>query len=459
MKRFLHKLSTGLLAVLMLFIMACEKITILNPPDAGSNEKTGTGKSDARSILFVLNDTSTYFVDPASYDTHIVTDNVLNYFVTDEFARPLNVSDPNNLSLDILPVPKTNAIMELQDPCGNLEQSEFLGAFSSTVQEDWHISSNWWVLNPQDIDYGYDEESVVTISGRITQNTTWTSDHKYLLVGQVFIEDGVTLTIEPGTIIFGQNAEGINAGVLCFNRGSKINANGTADEPIIFTGTSNPGERIRGQWGGVIFLGKATNAKGTDVLVEGIEGSETYDGYYGGTDDDDDSGEFSYWRVEYAGLAVNPGNELNSITFGSVGSSTTAHHIIISGAGDDAMEWFGGSIDLTYVATYNTLDDDLDMDSGFSGSLQYVYMVRNPYAADESGAACMEVSSSKTVGIEPQTTAKVSNVTMVGSVYQLKGTELFADPKYQGGMYSKEDAAVLLTNSIIIGAPVGVQNP
>lgn len=440
-------------------LVSCEKIDLLMPPDEGTVEKTGSGNSDAQSILFVMTETPTYYVDEASSESYLVTDNVSDYFTSDEFARPLNVSSPNDLALDVLPVLKENDIIELQAAEGNLEDSQFLGAFGSSVSDDWDVNSNWWVLDPQNEDYGYDASTVVEVSGRISTNTTWTSDNKYLLVGQVFVEDGVTLTIEPGTIIFGQKGVGVNAGVLCFNRGSKVMANGTADEPIIFTGTSAAGERTRGQWGGVMFLGKAPNAKGESVLVEGVEGDGSDDGLYGGTDEEDDKGEFSYWRVEYAGIAVSAGNELNSLTLGSIGSKTVAHHIIVSAAGDDALEWFGGTMNISYLAIYNTLDDDLDMDSGFSGSVQYVYIVRNPYAADESGSACFEVSSSKTVGIIPQTTAKIANVTIVGPDYQLANTELISDPKYQGGMYSKEDAKVKLINSIIIGAPVGVQNP
>jgi len=442
------------------FLGACEKIEVLPPPDdSGGIEKTGTGNSDARSILFVMNDTSTLFVNTASTETHLVTKDVTQYLANDQFARPLDPSNPDALALDIFPTLKSNDFLEVQPAVGNLEPTTHVGAFGVTISEDWHVHSNWWVLDPQSIDYGYNPDNVTVIEGRISSDQTWTSEHKYLLKGQVFVEEGVTLTIEPGTIIFGKEDVGINSGVLCFNRGARINANGTPDKPIIFTGTLPPGQRTRGQWGGILFLGRAPNNKGTDVLVEGIQGPGPDDGLYGGDDPEDNSGSFSYARVEYAGIAVSPGNELNSITFGSVGSATEVHHIIVVGAGDDSMEWFGGSVDVSYVGINNTLDDDMDMDAGFSGNVQYVYIVRNPYAADESGSACFEVSSSKSQGIDPQTIAKVSNVTVVGTLYQLSEIDVIGDPKYQGGMFSKEDAAVYMINSVIIGAPTGIQNP
>ena len=460
MKNKTHLLTALLVVFFLAGFYACEKIEVLPPPDnEGTIEKSGTGNSDAKSILFLMNEKSTLFVNPASADTWIVSDEVTKYMDNNEFARPLDPAEPQKLSLDIFPTLVTEDFMQLQSPVGDLQQSDFPGAFGTTVSDDWHVGSTWWELEPQDIDYGYNPTEVTVIEGAITSNTTWTANNKYLLKGQVFVKEGVTLTIEPGTIIFGIKGVGITSGVLCFNRGSKVNANGTPDKPIIFTGTSPPGLRTRGQWGGVVFCGNAPSNKGDNVLLEGIQGPDPEDGAYGGNNPEDNSGSFSYWRVEYAGIAVSPGNELNSLTFGGVGNQTEMHHIIVTYAGDDALEWFGGDMNTHHIGVYNCLDDDLDMDAGFQGDVQYVYIVRNPYSADESGSACFEVSSSKTVGTQPQTQSNISNVTVVGTEYQLYNTGLFGDPKYQGGMYSKQDAHCYIINSILVGCPIGVQNP
>jgi hypothetical protein len=455
------KSAVGLTLFGIVLFSSCEEVELLLPPDNdGEVVKTGTGDSDARGMLYVLNEVATLFVPNDDFQSsELITDDVTEYLANDQFARPLDPANASEFSLDIFPTLKSNDFLTLEPPIGNLQQSTHPGAFGVNIDEEWHVNSNWWVLDPQMEDYGFDPDQVVNVSGRISANTTWTANNKYFLQGQVFVEDGVTLTIEPGTIIFGANEVGINSGVLIFNRGSKVNANGTPDKPIIFTGTSSPGERSRGQWGGVYILGKAPNNKGENVLSEGLQGSEENDGRYGGNIADDNSGSFSFWRVEYAGIAVGPGNELNAITLGSVGSATEGHHIIISGGGDDAIEWFGGSIDMSYLATYNTLDDDMDIDAGFSGNLQYLYLVRNPFSADESGSANFEVSSSKSIGTTPRTVANISNATVVGSLYQVAGTDLFADPKYQGGMFSKDDAGCTIINSIFIGCPIGVQNP
>lgn len=439
---------------------ACERIVPIPPPDPGIEKKLGTGNSDAKSILFMRNERPTKFVNEASKATHQVSDNVLQFFNNDQFGRSNDPANPGNIQLDIFPTLKSNNFMALQPPPNaNIDAVAYPGAFGETVSPEWNINSEWFLLEPQNKDYGYDPNNVVVIEGRISQNTTWTSDNKYLLKGQVFVEAGVTLTIEAGTIIFGIKDIGINAGVLCFNRGAKVMANGTPDRPIVFTGTAPPGQRTQGQWGGVVFLGDAPTNRGNNVLIPGIQGTGADDGRYGGTNAEHDMGEFSYWRIEYAGIAVTPGNELNSFTFGGIGAKTKAHHLIVSNAGDDAFEWFGGSMNAKYMATFACLDDDFDLDQGYNGNLQYLYSVRNPFAADESGSSNFEVTSSKSTGARPQTSATIANATVVAPLYQLQNTNLIADPQYRGGVHSTRDVACLFINSIFIGTIVGVENP
>lgn len=449
-----------LIALLIPLFWGCEKIEILPPPSSDVDDKTGTGDSDARSILFVQNQIPTIYLNPASEETNVVSDDPLEYLSNDQFCKPI----PGNtakLNLDVFPTLAEGVNIPLQEPIANsnLEPSNYIGAFGTTTGADWYTDSEWFTMDAQEVDYGYNPNTVEVISGRITSNTTWTKDKRYRLDGQIFVESGVTLTIEPGTVIFGSDAPGSDAGVLCFNRGSKINAVGTPDEPIVFTSTFPPGQRTRGQWGGVVFCGDAVSNKGTDIGIEGINPVEPGDGEYGGSNNADNSGQMAFVRVEFSGIAITPGNEINGITFGGVGTGTDFHHLLVSYGGDDAMEWFGGAMNSHHIVTYNTLDDDLDMDQGFSGSVQHLYLVRWPYAADESGSAMFEVSSSKTVGTTPVTNAKISNATLVGPIYQLDGTGLIWDRLFQGGMYSKDDAHVEIINSVFIGMPVGIQNP
>ncbi|MBI1227142.1 MAG: T9SS C-terminal target domain-containing protein, partial [Bacteroidetes bacterium] len=155
----------------------------------------------------------------------------------------------------------------------------------------------------------------VVVNSDITTNTTWTSNNIYLLQnGCLYVTNNATLTIEPGTIIKG------DAAALIVLRGSKIIADGTAEQPIVFTSAKPAGQRAPGDWGGLALLGKAPiNVPGGEATMEG--GCDL--SVYGGTDPNDNSGVLRYVRIEFAGIPFQPNNELNSLTLGGVGSGTT----------------------------------------------------------------------------------------------------------------------------------------
>ena len=136
------------------------------------------------------------------------------------------------------------------------------------------------------------------LSGTISKDTTLTADRVWVLNGYVYIANNATITIEAGTKII---SDITNKGALCIERGAKINAVGTATNPIVFTSGKPAGSKIPGDWGGIIILGKAkTNRSSTPVIEGGI------DRPYGGTDDLDNSGNLKYVRIEYAGFAFLP---------------------------------------------------------------------------------------------------------------------------------------------------------
>ncbi|MDX1327974.1 MAG: hypothetical protein R3299_09720, partial [Arenibacter sp.] len=165
------------------------------------------------------------------------------------------------------------------------------------------------------VDIGGSCAEIITISGEITTDTTWTANNIYLLAGKVVVGDGITLTIEPGTIIKGKPGSGSLASALIVQRGAKLMAKGTADKPIIFTAEAdnigvgqksgtNLDETQRGLWGGVIVLGRASGSfKGdvSEVQIEGIPADDTY-GLYGPGDslnDDDNSGVLQYISIRH----------------------------------------------------------------------------------------------------------------------------------------------------------------
>ncbi|MBP6827446.1 MAG: hypothetical protein KA165_12870, partial [Saprospiraceae bacterium] len=259
----------------------------------------------------------------------------------------------------------------------------------------------------------------VVVSGDISSNTTWTKNNTYLLSGFVYVTNGAVLTIEPGTVIKGEK---ITKGSLIVTRGSKLIADGTPNEPIVFT--SNEASPSYGDWGGLIILGYASTNQiynGTPGLglIEG--GIDPVKGLYGGGDqsggakDNDNSGTLRYVRVEYPGIAFQPNNEINGITMGAVGSGTTIDYVQVAYSGDDAFEWFGGTVNAKHLIAYRALDDDFDTDNGYSGKIQFAVSIRDPQVADVSGSNGFE-SDNDATGDEaaPKTAPTFSNVTVVG---------------------------------------------
>jgi hypothetical protein len=290
------------------------------------------------------------------------------------------------------------------------------------------------------------------VSANITSNATWTKDNRYMLKGNIFVTNGATLTIEPGTIIFGDK---VTKGALIIERGSKINAAGTETQPIIFTSSAPAGFRNYGDWGGVVILGRAVNNQGENVNIEGVTAGET--GKHGGTDNADNSGVFKYVRIEFAGIALSTDNELNGLTLGSVGSGTEIHHIQISYSGDDSFEWFGGTANATHLVAYKGWDDDFDTDFGFTGKVQYAASFRNPDIADKSGSNLFESDNDGNgTANTPLTSPVFSNVTAFGPfVYaRLSSGALSnsnASANFQNAGHIRRNSAMKLYNSAIIG--------
>lgn len=222
---------------------------------------------------------------------------------------------------------------------------------------------------------------VIVVSGVISANSTWTADNIYELAGRVIVGDGVTLTIEAGTIVKGREGEGINASALMVARGGKLNASGTAEKPIIMTSIlddimpgeaagSNLDEDDKGLWGGLVILGKApiSVSGATEAQIEGVPASETL-GLYGGADAADNSGTITYVSIRHGGTVLSGGSEINGLTLGGVGSGTTINNIEIFANVDDGVEFFGGSVTVTNLLVSYQGDDAIDIDQAYAGTL------------------------------------------------------------------------------------------
>jgi hypothetical protein len=290
------------------------------------------------------------------------------------------------------------------------------------------------------------DNTIVVLEGNL-ETRTLTNDKKYLIKGQTFVRSGKTLTIEPGTIIKGDKA---TKGTLVIDRGGKIEANGTAAEPIVMTSNLPAGSRDRGDWGGLIILGNAP-VNQTNPEIEGITPAVVF----GGTDAADNSGTLRYVRIEYAGIELTPNNETNSITMGGVGSRTTMEYCQVSFGGDDGFEWFGGTINGKYLISFASWDDSFDVDFGYVGKNQFGLEVRYPSFADQSGSNSFECDNGPNDNVTTLLTEGVfSNFTCVGP----KATNAQSiNANYQHSIDLRRRTAVTIANSVFIGYPRGIR--
>ncbi|MCD2258560.1 hypothetical protein [Psychroserpens luteolus] len=238
-----------------------------------------------------------------------------------------------------------------------------------------------------------DDCPIVSVTGAITQNTTWTNDNIYQLNQKVVVDNGAILTIEAGTIIKGTPGTGSLASALIVARGAQINAVGTASEPIIFTSTSdnitcgetagtNLDENDRGLWGGLIVLGNAPCSFSGDITeaqIEGIPADDTF-GLYGGADAADNSGVLSYISIRHGGALIGEGNEINGLTLGGVGNGTIINNIEVVANVDDGIEFFGGTVNASNLLVWAQGDDALDIDQAYSGTIDNAVVVLGDFS-------------------------------------------------------------------------------
>ena len=299
----------------------------------------------------------------------------------------------------------------------------------------------------------------VILEGRITANKTLKAAYTYKLRGLVYVTNGAILTIEPGTKIVGE--AGKNGGLI-ITRSSKIIADGTAEKPIVFT--SENSTPTRGDWAGLVILGNApTNSTfngvaGIGEIEGGINNSDGL-GLYGtpatqAQNPADNSGILRYVRIEYAGYAFLPDKEINGLTLGGVGNQTLIDYVQVSYANDDSFEWFGGTVNCKHLIAYKGLDDDWDLDNGFSGKVQFGISLRDSSVADISGSNGFEVDNDANGSTAtPQTSAVFSNMTVIGP----RETAVnIGNSNFKRGAHLRRNSSISIFNSIVMGWPTGL---
>ncbi|MGB0480415.1 MAG: hypothetical protein ACPGHD_06160 [Flavobacteriaceae bacterium] len=292
--------------------------------------------------------------------------------------------------------------------------------------------------------------NVVSVTGSITSNTTWSNDNIYQLNQKVVVQDGATLTIEAGTIVKGSSGTGSLASALVVARGGKLMAEGTASEPIIMTSASdnitigqtmgtNLDQNDRGLWGGLIVLGNAPcsfSGDVTDLQIEGIPAEDTW-GLYGGSNATDNSGVMKYISIRHGGALIGEGNEINGLTLGGVGSGTEIDHIEVVANVDDGVEFFGGTVNASNLLVWAQGDDAIDIDQAYSGTIDNVVV----HLGDASDHA-FEVDG-------PEGTAAGS--------FTLQNASIFGNSITENGEYADyRKAATGATNNVFAsGFPAG----
>jgi hypothetical protein len=279
----------------------------------------------------------------------------------------------------------------------------------------------------------------------ITVSETWTPAKTYNLLGQVYVKNGATLTIQAGTII-ASTPTGNGSGSLAITRGSKLFVNGTVDNPVIMTSTAdvdtwagsppNPDtgtwREAANEWGNLTILGRAfisdsclpgnadscdaDNVSNMEGLVPDFVGDP--DTQYGGGDDEDDSGSISYLSIRYGGRVIGLGDELNGLSLGGIGRETDIHHVEVMNNVDDGIEVWGGTVCLRYFNIWNVGDDSLDVDQGWRGRAQFGLLVQGYSLDDVQGSGVgdnlFETDGAEAADAQPVTTATIYNVTAIG---------------------------------------------
>lgn len=301
--------------------------------------------------------------------------------------------------------------------------------------------NNWTNFNPAKMEYN---EATNIIAGTIDKDTRLVKRNTYQLVGVVYITNNAVLTIEPGTVIRGDDK---TCGTLVITYGAKIMAEGLETDPIVFTSNKEKNIRKPGDWGGIIVLGKApiNTLGGVHTLPFDLEANLNH---YGGQDAEDNSGILKYVRIEYAGRKLSASKELNGLSLAGVGRKTVLNNIQISYSNDDSFECYGGDLNMNNLISYRTTDDDFDFTQGAQINISNSIAVRHPFSSDVSGSRCFEVDSydkiENTDMTKKMTKITANNITLINMEENNQGL-------VRESIFVRENTYFNLNSSIVSG--------
>lgn len=270
----------------------------------------------------------------------------------------------------------------------------------------------------------------VDVVNIIAEDTTWTADKVYVLKKLITVTSPAVLTIEPGTRIIAERKA-----ALVFLAGARLEAEGTRQDPIVFSSAQPVGRRRAGDWGGVAMIGKAKVSREDFTLrINDIEQKP----FVGGTDDTWNCGTLKYTRIEFGGGYVDGDNALNGLTLAGCGSETDIDYVQVHKGDDDNLEIFGGTVDIRHVVLTRATDDPFDIDTGWRGSAQFLAIQQDPVGNNSLEIGNLEEEPAR----EPHTNIKFYNYTLIG------GT---GEGDVQRGVHLKEGAQAFLSHGIIMG--------
>jgi hypothetical protein len=266
------------------------------------------------------------------------------------------------------------------------------------------------VVSKSNAMYSWISQSV-TVSGTINSNTAWTRDKRYVLSGFVQVLQPAVLTIEPGTVIYGGDTQA----ALFITHGARIIADGTAMRPIVFTSPQKVGSRAQRDWGSLIVLGNAPiNEPGGQAVLEGLPSQPQYT--FGGSTPTENSGIIRYVRLEFGGFEIAVNQEINGLTLGGVGSGTLIDYVQVAFNKDDAVEFFGGTVNAKHLLFTGIADDCVDWDLGWVGNVQFVVNIKSNKNPESDSNIMIEGDNHPlTFDSTPRTSPQVYNMTAVGT--------------------------------------------
>jgi len=305
----------------------------------------------------------------------------------------------------------------------------------------------------------------VEITADVTENTTWTKDNEYILKKPIFVTDDAELTIEPGTTIYGaEDTVNSTFGSLVVTRGAKLWANGTCDEPIVFTAIEerdgpggDPGqlpldpEFDASYWGGVILLGDAPinyydgNVQQSENEIEGFPTGLGQSTLYGGSDDTDNSGSLTYVSIRWGGFEFASGKEINGLTLGGVGSGTTIENVEIFANSDDGLEIFGGTVNTKRIAVAFCWDESFDLDEGHTGYHQFWFAIQNADGSVGDKLGEWDGGNGTPDNSTPYSLHHIHNATLIGGGVGVNN-----------GIEMKDNYAGTLSDSVISEAAIAL---